>query len=306
MNDWAGIVNGVGLLGIDGGGTSCRIALERHGRRTEVVLGRANVTSDFEGATKLIREGLDAVAAKAGLADDGLWTCPAYLGLAGIVDDAGAEAVMKALPLRAVVVEDDRRAAVVGALGVADGTVAGVGTGSFLARRSGAGLRLVGGWGLRLGDEASGAWLGRRLLASVLDVVDGLQGETDLTGDVFRQFGHAASEIVAFSLRADPAEFAELAPLVVEAAKAGDRVGEKLMREGRDYLVRTIDRLGWQDRERLCLIGGVAPHYQDYLPENIARSVVSAKGTSLDGALQLAADVALDKGWVMRKGRATS
>lgn len=278
-----------GLVGIDGGGTSCRIALEWRGLRTEVVLGSANVTTDFCGAVQLIRKGLKDVAAKAGLFEEDLQVWPAYLGLAGVVDEADAQAVAEALPLKAVVVEDDRRAAVVGALGDVDGTVAGVGTGSFLARRSSASLRLVGGWGVRLGDEASGAWLGHRLLASALDVVDGLEDETGLTADIFQQFGKSARQIVAFSLEAGPADYADFAPRVIEAAKADDRTGRRLMNEGANYLSRTMDKLGWQEREPVCLIGGVAPHYRDYLPEPVALSLVSAKGTALDGALQLAA-----------------
>ncbi|MGH1482214.1 MAG: BadF/BadG/BcrA/BcrD ATPase family protein [Geminicoccales bacterium] len=295
MVESGGISRGAGFVGVDGGGTSCRVALEWHGQRTDVVLGGANVATDFHGATKLIREGLDAVAAQAGLSDDQLWACPAYLGLAGVLDEADAEAVAKALPLKAAVVEDDRRATVIGALGHADGTVAGVGTGSFLARRSGACLRLVGGWGIRLGDEASGAWLGRRLLASVLEVVDGLQDETGLTESVFRKFGRSPREIVAFSLNADPAELAGFAPLIIEAAKAGDLIGRTLMREGSNYLVRTMVVLGWQDREPICLIGGIAPHYQEYLPKSFVHAMVPAEGTALDGALQLATDMAKRK-----------
>ena len=284
-----------GLVGVDGGGTSCRIALAWLGQRTETVLGRANVTTDFRGATTLIREGLHTVAVQAGLSDDQLRSFPAYLGLAGIVGEADAAAVAEALPLDNAVVEDDRRAAVIGALGEADGTVAGIGTGSFLARRSGASLRLVGGWGLRLGDEASGAWLGRRLLASVLDVVDGLMDETGLTEEIFRRFERSPREIVAFSLKADPADFAAFAPAIIDAARAGDPIGRMLMQEGSAYLVETMNKLGRQDRERICLIGGVALHYRDYLPESFARSTEPAKGSALDGALQLAADLAMRK-----------
>lgn len=295
MIDSGDIAHDAGLIGVDGGGTSCRIALQRHGQRTEVVLGRANVTTDLSGAVGSIREGLDAVAAKAGLPQDTLRDFPAYLGLAGIVDEVDAAAVANALPLKSVMIEDDRRATLVGALGESYGTVAGIGTGSFLARRSKAGMQLVGGWGLRLGDEASGAWLGRKLLAFVLDVVDGLQDETLLTEDVFRQFGCSPRKIVAFSLSADPAEYAGFAPAIIEAAKMGDRIGRMLMGEGSDYLVRTMVGLGRQDYERICLIGGIAPHYGDYLPRSFAHSVVPAKGTALDGALQLAADMAKRK-----------
>ncbi len=283
----------MGLIGVDGGGTSCRIALERHGGRTEIVLGSANVTTDFRGATKLIREGLDAVAAKAGLSGEVLWTYPAYLGLAGIVDEEGAGAVARALPLKNVLIEDDRRATVIGALGDADGTVAGIGTGSFLARRSGVAMRMVGGWGLRLGDEASGAWLGRGLLTSVLEVVDGLSDATPLTEKILKAFRGSPGRIVTFGLSADPAEFAAFAPGIIEAARSGDPVGVDLMRAGAAYLTATMIKLGWQDGEPLCLIGGVGAHYLDYLPDRFARSVVPSKGTALDGALKLAAGLAV-------------
>ncbi|MGI9484699.1 MAG: BadF/BadG/BcrA/BcrD ATPase family protein [Geminicoccaceae bacterium] len=282
----------MGLIGVDAGGTSCRIALLWHGQRTELVLGRANVASDFSGAVGLIGEGLEAVAVKAGLPKDQLWTCPAHLGLAGVVDETDAAAVVEALPLKFAEVGDDRRATLVGALGDADGTVAGVGTGSFLARRSGMDMQLVGGWGLRLGDEASGAWLGRRLLASVLEVVDGLREPTSLTEETFEAFRRSPGEIVKFSLDAAPADIAALAPKIVDAAKANDPVGILLMNEGSGYLTATMVKLGWQERERICLVGGVAPHYQAYLPERFARSVVTAEGTALDGALRLAGDLA--------------
>ena len=221
-----------------------------------------------------------------------LRACPAHLGLAGVVDEADAAAVAEALPLEFAEVGDDRRATLVGALGDADGTVAGVGTGSFLARRSGMDMQLVGGWGLRLGDEASGAWLGRRLLTSVLEVVDGLREPTSLTEETFGSFRRSPGGIVRFSLESAPADFAALAPRIVDAAGAGDPVGTLLMRDGSGYLTTTMLKLGWQEGERLCLVGGVAPHYRAYLPERFARSVVPPEGTALDGALRLAGDLA--------------
>ena len=90
-----------------------------------------------------------------------------------------------------------------------------------------------------------------------------------------------------------------LHPRVIEAAKAGDRTGRRLMDDGANYLSRTMAKLGWQEREPLCLIGGVAPHYQGYLPEPMALSVVSAKGTALDGALQLAVAITARDGRVV-------
>ena len=98
MDQSSDISRRAGLIGVDGGGTSCRIALEWQGRRSELTLGSANVTTDFQKAIELINDGLDAIAEKSGLSKNQLWTCPAYLGLAGVVDEADARAVAKALP----------------------------------------------------------------------------------------------------------------------------------------------------------------------------------------------------------------
>ena len=88
--------------------------------------------------------------------------------------NAIATAIAEALPIDNVTVSDDRPTNMAGALGGTDGYVAAIGTGSFLGRQSGAEQRFIGGWGLRLGDEASGAWLGRRVLSRVLDWRDGV------------------------------------------------------------------------------------------------------------------------------------
>ena len=38
------------ILAVDGGGSTCRVALDHAGSRHVVSLGAANVTSDFDGA----------------------------------------------------------------------------------------------------------------------------------------------------------------------------------------------------------------------------------------------------------------
>ncbi len=281
-----------GLIGVDGGGSSCRFALLWRGQRTEVTLGRANVATDRSGAISTIEAGLEALADKAGMPLSQLQSCPAYLGLAGAVDRAAAEAVAAAVSLKRVMVEDDRSAAVVGALAGGPGTVAGIGTGSFLARNSDAGLRLVGGWGFQIGDEASGAWLGKQLLNMVLQSVDGLRDWTGLTENTYADFDGSAGTLVHFSLSATPADFARFAPAIVRAAGAGDAVAVTLMQRGAGYVSETVRALGWTPPEPLCLVGGVAPHYQGYLPADMAQSVTPAKESALEGALRLAAKFA--------------
>jgi glucosamine kinase len=279
------------VIGVDGGGSTCRIALLREGQRHEAEVGAANVSTDFDAAIASLRGGLARVAATAGLTMDELGRCAAYIGLAGVKGAGDAARVAAALPFERVQVEDDRLAAVAGALGEADGAVAGIGTGSFLARRSAGAVRLIGGWGLALGDEASAAWLGRGLLSVVLKTVDGLVEPSPLTEAILTEHGRDPAAIVAFSLTAQPRDYGRLAPRIDEAAQAGDPVATGLMRAGAAYIEEALRALGWCPGETLCLVGGVARTYARYLGEGIAPSLKAPKGTALDGALRLAAQI---------------
>ncbi|APZ54188.1 BadF/BadG/BcrA/BcrD ATPase family protein [Salipiger abyssi] len=273
------------ILAADAGGSTCRLALERDGERIETRLGAANVTSDFDGALRTLISGLSEIAKQAGLSLDALRPCPAYLALAGVTGPEIAARVAAALPLDQAVIEEDRRAAVAGALGEQTGCVAGIGTGSFLARQESDAFATLGGYGLVLGDEASGAWLGRELLVQVLRARDGLEVRSPLTDAVLEEMGGAPG-IVTFAARATPRDFGTLAPRVTGAR--GDAVADFLMRRGAGYIATGLNALGWGPEEPLCLIGGVAASYADWLPREMAQALHPARGSALDGALALA------------------
>ncbi|WP_289150375.1 BadF/BadG/BcrA/BcrD ATPase family protein [uncultured Salipiger sp.] len=273
------------ILGVDAGGTSCRVALERDGQRHEARLGPANVTTDFDGAVATILAGLTEVASRAGLALADLRPCPAWLALAGVTGPEMAARVAAALPLERARIDEDRRAAVVGAHGETTGCVAGVGTGSFLARQEGTEFLTMGGHGLVLGDEASGAWLGREFLSYALRVHDKLEAPSALTREVTAELGGAPG-IIAFAAKASPSDFATLAPRI--CAARGDAAADMQMRRGAAYIATGLNALGWHPQEPLCLIGGIAGAYADWLPKEMARALRPPQGTGLDGALTLA------------------
>jgi len=279
------------LIGVDGGGTSCRVALLCGQLRCEVTLGRANATTDRLAAIATVQSGIDQVISGAGINAETLASSYAHVALAGVLLDEDAQEVAAGLRLARVTVSDDRVSTVAGALGAHTGVVAGIGTGSFLARQSGGKIQFIGGWGLALGDEASGAWLGKGLLTATLHSVDGLGQSSEMTVECLRRFGNAA-KIVAFANTAEPGDIAELAPCVVAAAKNGDVVGEMLMQRGADYIANGVKQLGWASGETVCLTGGVAAAYTPWLPRDLVANIRSARGSALDGALQLAADAA--------------
>jgi len=281
------------LIAADGGGTGCRIALLAGTRRVDLALGPANVHADPTGAVATLRDGLARLAAMAGLAAPDLSRAVGYFGLAGANAPAAAARVERCLPLARVRVQDDRRAAVVGALGGGDGTLAGIGTGSFFARQRDGAVDLRGGWGFVLGDEASGGWLGRLALARVLHAADGIAADSDLTRALAARFGGPAG-ILTFVAEARPGEIAALAPDVVAAAQAGDATGLALMRAGADHIVRAAAALGWQAPEPFCPFGGLGRAYLPYLPTPLVDAARAPRGSALDGALVLAARLAAE------------
>ncbi len=279
------------LIGIDGGGTTCRGAALYGGKRVTRAVPGANATSDFEGAVAAVRAVVQALAEALDLPVERLAQAPAYLGMAGVVDARVAERLRRALPFARVVIEEDRRASVVDALGARDGAVAVIGTGSFLARQTGGAMRFLGGHGLALGDEASGAWLGREALAATLRVSEGWGAGSDLTCGLWDEMG-GRSGIIAFATRARSRDLAELAPGVVAAAEGGDAQAVDLITRGAAYIAGALTALGWQSGEALCLTGGLGPVYAGALPTAMRAALSQPHGAAPDGALALAGRMA--------------
>lgn len=277
------------LIGVDGGGSRCRFALaDASGRvvaRHEE--GAANIASDFDAAAATLARGLDALRALARLPRGG--RIVVHMGLAGANLPGAAGRLKTQLALVELVVEDDRRTAVTAALGGGEGAVASCGTGSFVCRQTGAHLASVGGWGLALGDDASGAWLGQTALRRAVLAQDGLVAMTGLLRAVADRTGGDRPQMVAFSLTARPADYATLAPLVVEAAAQGDAEGLRLMQLGAYYIRSALGALGHPAGAPLCLLGGVGRHYGPLLAEF---AQTPPRLPAVSGALILAARAA--------------
>jgi glucosamine kinase len=282
------------VVGCDGGGTGCRLVIaDATGRiLAQATGGPANVSSDFDGAIANLRAALVAAAGQLGLALPQVLNGVAHFGLAGMQTPQDAARVAAQFPFAQINVTEDRQTAIAGALGDADGVLVALGTGTIIAgQRNGQSLR-IGGWGLQLSDQASGAWLGRALLQHVLLAQDGIEPFSPLTSASFGQFGHDPRALVRFAASARPADYAGFAPTIVAAAIAGDAVGVALMQQGAAYLTRALEVLEFAAPEVLCLSGGVGPHYAPYLPETAQKAIIAPKGQGVDGALRLALELA--------------
>lgn len=267
-------------LGIDGGGTGCRAAI-CDGSGAILGEGRggpANITSDIETAR------LNILAAARSALPNGaeLNDLVAVMGLAG-ANVAGSVAAFSAgMPFAHLRVETDAVTATKGALHDGDGIVAALGTGSVFAVQRAGVFRQIGGWGMILGDEGSGAWLGREVLVRALHALDGFVAMTPLVRALLDEMG-GADGIVAFARDARPVDFAALAPRIVGS---DDPVALAVLDEGKVRVARAIALLQQDGTVPVVFLGGLGSVYAPYFTE--LWPVAEPLGSALDGALWLA------------------
>ena len=271
-------------LGIDGGGTGCRAAVAD---ASGVVQGRgeagpANIASDPVGAAENILRASQAAIAAAG----GGAVVAAGLGLAGANAAGAPERLRAALPFGRVVVVTDAITAVKGALGAGDGIVAAIGTGSVFAVQRAGVIRQIGGRGLVLGDEASGAWIGRAVLRAALRAVDGFTPMTPLLSALIDEMG-GPDGVVAFSLRARPVDFAELAPRLLDSS---DPAAQAVMAQAVADVAEAVAQLQQGGSLPVVFLGGLGPFFAGRLQG--CWDIRPALGSALDGALLLAREAA--------------
>jgi len=272
------------FLGIDGGGTGCRAALaDVEGR----ILGRgaggpANISSDTDSALANILSATRAALAEAGRGPDEVGGVRAVLGLAGANVPEAAERLAAALPFARSRIVSDSMTATVGALQGDDGIVAAIGTGSVFGVSRDGTFRSHGGHGFLLGDEGSGAVLGRTLLSEALRAADGFAPMTPLLKKVLDEHGGPAG-VIAFGLAARPVDFARYAPQVVDV---DDPAALALFDAAVNQIATLIDCLQEGGQLPVIFLGGLGQAYATRLAGRW--DIHAAKGTGLDGAVLLA------------------
>ncbi|MFI8823209.1 N-acetylglucosamine kinase [Streptomyces sp. NPDC053431] len=255
------------VVGIDAGGTRTRVRLAdaATGRTVgEGAGGPGNALSVPERA--LVRHLTEALrGARAHEAP----VAAVVAGFAGGGPGGGREKALASLraalaevgasPARVEVLGDAEVAFAAGPGTPADGLVLIAGTGATGARverrRT---VRAVDGDGWLLGDAGSGFWLGREALRAVLCALDGRGPATALAGPVEALCGGLGKErVVRYAYGAPPVRLADLSPLVVAAAGAGDEVAAGLLDRAAAELASTVRALSPRPGEPLVVTGGL-------------------------------------------------
>ena len=283
------------LLGVDGGGTRCRARLCAPSGATlgEGAAGPANIRLGLDVSLAAVTQATQACLQQAGLSSAELRRVIACLALAGASEPRELEAALRLkLPFGRATITSDAHAACVGAHGGRDGGVVVVGTGTVGWAQINRRQHRVGGWGLTVSDEGSGAWIGRELLRRVLWAHDGRIEATALIDRAFEQFQRDPHAIVRWASNASPRDFGAFAPMVIAHARIGDAVGLELMGMAASHVDALAARLVALGVERIALVGGLSDHMRSWVSERTKARLVSPAGDALDGALQLARAVA--------------
>jgi N-acetylglucosamine kinase-like BadF-type ATPase len=216
------------VIAVDAGGSTTRVRIARDGE----------IVADAEGRSGAVRPGAALAASltisetiRGALVKAGLVAAVAdvlVVGAAGVGREPERAALAQALRgeriAERVVVTTDVAIAMADAFGEAPGAMLIAGTGSIAIARDAAGqLHRVGGWGWQIGDEGSGAWIGREALRTVLRMRDGRDAASALA-DAVRAAAKVADDdaLVRWGNSVTAAEFALLAPTVLQLAEAGD------------------------------------------------------------------------------------
>jgi glucosamine kinase len=251
--------------------------------------GPANIHLDLPLAVQSIRVASEAAIRSADLDERSLHRAHAGLGLAGAGIKSACDGLRSKLGLFAsIVLETDAYIAWLGAHRAADGGIVILGTGSCgLAVVNGQRIS-VGGYGAEVSDEAGGLRMGREALRRALWAFDGRVDKTELSAAILERFEWDPARIVCFASSATPADYAELAPLVLAYASAKDPIAMGIIQEAADAAVRIIERLKDAGSPVISLIGGLAEPLTAWLPSHIRGLLSAAQSDPLDGAILMA------------------
>ena len=256
-------------VGVDGGGSKTHVL---------VADGRGKELASLTGTASAVRPGdaLHSAEVIGALVRDALAVAgreerPKVLvaGVAGVGREKERRELLRALEGEAIAEEvqvvPDAQVALEDAFGEGSGILLVAGTGSMAFGRSPTGsFHRCGGWGPVIGDEGSGAWIGRRALSVVTAAHDGREPETRLVGAVLTALElDEVDELVAWAADATPRDLAKLAMPVLTLAAERDLRANSICTIAAEELVihvRTLARQLFVDERAafpVALAGGM-------------------------------------------------
>jgi glucosamine kinase len=281
------------FLGVDGGGTNCRIRLADENLVTlaEAAGGRSNLQiENGDPAYRSITDGTHEVFDKAGIPFHETANTFACFGMAGgRLPSARTAFAERDWPFAQVTVYDDIDIARAGAMAGEDGGVIIVGTGSAAMALVDGQRHQAGGWGFHIGDQMSGAILGRELVRRAVEATDGLVTGSPLTEATVARLGGTLDAVMDWSFQdRRPADYGALVPMLMDYYEQGDIVARELIDLELDYIDNYVAWFKARNVTRMAAVGGFGTRLYPLLEQRYGDFIVRPKHEPLHGAVILA------------------
>lgn len=260
------------FLGVDGGGTKTKFMLSDINGNIikELVLGACNPTSvGMETTIKIFTEGIKEICA-----DVPLRKVSAFIGSAGCGIKANQQEVserLESLNFSKLTVGSDAQNIISAGLRGSDGVTAILGTGSIIYATYKDKQHRIGGYGHFIGDTFSGSELGRACLEAVFSDLDKSGPKTSMTKKVVELKGDDVLKILSDMYKKGKTYMAELAYLVFECAREGDKVAIDILNQNIEKLAKrlsaALSQLPSDNNYPIVLAGGITENSEMFIEE---------------------------------------
>lgn len=284
------------VIVVDGGGTSTKFALFRQGKKIRTVsLPSCHLMQvDKETMVGILNEGINELR--------GLENPVLVFGLAGFGKDLGLRKTIEDIIREnfnnyRYYLTNDIELAYFAEFGRQTGILLILGTGSIAYKFKDGSFFRTGGWGFELGDEASGYYLGKRLLREFTHQADGRSPKTLLYSTV-RTYFNLENDFDLISLVKDMgrADIASLSKLVFDLYKSNDLAAFRIIADMVEESTKMIKALLDSDIEEVIIFGGLTNNdiglekmIEKKLKEKVKVSL--AASDALEGGYKLAKDI---------------
>jgi len=280
-------------IGIDGGGTKCKLVMENaEGKRlASIKAGPANICLSVDTAIDSIRSAVKAALIEAGYyAQRHELMLHVGLGLAGTEIPQACEAFLTKIQhdFHVVKLESDAYVACLGAHAGRDGAIVIIGTGTVGYKMIAGHHARVSGWGFPHSNEGSGAMIGLELIRQTFFAYDNRCDWTPLLAAVYQSFDQQIDRLVTFANYASATEYAQLFPLFAEHLAHADSCALVIIKQAAASIDKIIKQLLSERADLpLCLFGGVSTFIKPYLSDASTRYLLDRQFDATEGALMM-------------------
>ncbi len=280
-------------LGVDAGGTKCRVRLEAGDGRLlgSVTSGPATIRRGADFAANVIKACIFETIATANLKPAILAHTSLVVGAAGTESSFETDKLTELLTqigARKLRVISDAYIACVGAHAGGDGGIVIVGTGSIGYALIGAETYRVGGFGFPVSDLGSGAHIGLAAVRHGLATINANHPPSKFATAILDKVGTTYNQVAIWSAGATATDYAQFAPIVVEQAKNGDAAAKRILANAASHIAQLVTALENHSIARLSLVGGLSSIIAPLLDPTVQRLLSKPTGDAIDGAVLLA------------------